>query len=82
MWPARVFFAFLAIAWADRLNAVEYKPDTREALAIRPEKPIQRLQAPQTCIDRPQPIHRAEWRIEDASGNVIEAGTIFIRRRC
>lgn len=80
MWPARLVLVFLALV--SPAHAVEYKPDTREALAIRPEKPLQRLQRPQTCIDRPQPIQRVEWRIDDASGNVIEAGTIFIRRRC
>jgi hypothetical protein len=83
MWVAKVFFAVLAIAWADRLShAKEYQPEQREALLIRPEKPLQRVSPPQTCIDRPKPPTRVEWRIEDASGNVIEAGTIFIRRRC
>lgn len=83
MWAARVFLAVLAIAWADRLShAKQYQPEEREALLIRPEKPLRRLQRPQTCTDRPQPIQRVEWRIEDASGSVIEAGTIFIRRRC
>ena len=80
MTALRVLLAVLAIASPS--TARDYLPDTREALAIRPEMPAQRIQRPQTCIDRPKPPTRVEWRIEDASGNVIEAGTLFIRRRC
>lgn len=82
MWAARVFLAVLAIAWPDRLSAREYRPEGREALLIRPEKPLQRVSPPTTCLDRPKPATVVTWEIRDASGNVIEAGTIFIRRRC
>lgn len=45
MWAARVFLAFLALA--SPAHAVEYKPDAREVMLIRPEKPLQRVSPPQ-----------------------------------
>lgn len=80
MWTARVFLTFLAIV--SPAHAVKYKPDAREALLIRPEKPVQRLQAPQTCIDRPAKPQRVTWVLRDASGNVIIIGSTVVRRRC
>lgn len=82
MWAAKVFLAVLAIAWADRLSAREYQPEEREALLIRPEKPLQRVSPPTTCLDRPKPATVITWEIRDASGNVIDAGAMVIRRRC
>lgn len=60
----------------------EYQPDTREALLIRPEKPVQRVPAPQTCNDRPAKPQRVMWVLRDASGNIIIIGSTVIRRRC
>lgn len=81
MWAAKVFFAVLAIAWADRLSAKEYQPSPEIAF-FRPENPVQRISRPQTCMDAEKPPTRIQWRIEDGKGNVIEAGMVVVRRRC
>lgn len=86
MTTLRIFFTFAFVIFSifalERALAVEYKPDTREALLFRPEKPTQRLHAPQTCIDRPAKPQRVTWVLRDASGNIIIIGSTVIRRRC
>lgn len=83
MWAAKVFLAVLAIAWADRLShAKEYQPETREALLIPPERPVQRVKPSVPCLMPPERPKRVVWVVRDRGGNIIIAGSRIIRERC
>ena len=81
MWAAKVFFAFLAIACADRLSARQYEPET-EAAFFRPELPVERLRQPVPCLrppERPKPV---VWVVRDKDGNILIIGSQIVRQRC
>lgn len=82
MWAAKVFFAVLAIAWADRLSARQYEPEQREALLIRPEKPLQRVPSSVPCLRPPERPKRVTWVVRDADGNILIIGSQIVRQRC
>lgn len=81
MWAARVFLAVLAIAWADRLSAKQYQPETDMAF-FRPEKPVEKLRQSVPCLTPPERPKRVLWLLRDQDGNIIIAGSTVIRRRC
>lgn len=81
MWAARAFLAVLAIAWADRLSAKQYQPETETAF-IRPEMPVQKLRQSVPCLMPPERPKRVTWVVRDRDGNIIIAGSRIIRERC
>lgn len=81
MWAARVFLAVLAIAWADRLSARQYQPETETAF-IRPTLPVQKLRQSVPCLMPPERPRRVTWVVRDRDGNIIIAGSRIIRERC
>lgn len=81
MWAARVFLAVLAIAWADRLSARQYQPETDMAL-FRPENSAQRVKPAVPCLMPPERPKRVTWVVRDRDGNIIIAGSRIIRERC
>lgn len=80
MWAARVFVAVFAMT--SSAHAVEYKPDARETIAIRPEKPVQRVSPAVPCLTPPERPKRILWLLRDENGNVIIIGTGTTRERC
>ncbi len=81
MWAARVFFAVLAIAWADRLSARQYEPETETAF-FRIEMPVQRVRPSAPCLMPPERPKRVVWVVRDRDGNIIIAGSRIIREKC
>lgn len=81
MWTARVFLAVLAIAWADRLTAREYQPETEMAF-IRPERPVQRIQPVAPCLMPSERTKRVTWVVQDKDGNILIIGSQIVRQRC
>lgn len=81
MWAARVFFAVLAIAWADRLSARQYEPET-EAAFFRPELPVEKLRQSVPCLRPPERPKRVTWVVRDADGNILIIGSQIVRQRC
>lgn len=81
MWAARVFFAVLAIAWADRLSARQYEPETETAF-IRPERPVQRVKTSVPCLMPPERPKRVTWVVRDKDGNILIIGSQIVRQRC
>ena len=80
MWAARVLLTFLAIASPSQ--ARDYLPDTREALAIRPEMPVQRVKPSVPCLTPPEKAKLVTWVIRDKHGNVLVVGSQMVRQRC
>jgi len=81
MWAAKVFCAVLAIAWADRLSARQYEPET-EAAFFLPEKPLQRVPSSVPCLrppERPKPV---VWVVRGKDGNILIIGSQIVRQRC
>lgn len=60
----------------------EYQPDTREALLIRPERPVQRAQPSVPCLTPPERPKRVTWVVRAKDGTVIIIGAIDVRQRC
>lgn len=81
MWAARVFLAFLAIAWAGRLSAKQYQPETETAF-IRPEMPAQKLRQSVPCLMPPERPKRVTWVVRDRDGNILIIGSQIVRQRC
>lgn len=86
MWTLRL--VLIVTVWTigllslERALAVEYKPDTREALAIRPERPVERLQQPIPCLTPPERPKRVTWVVRAKDGTIIIIGAVDVRQRC
>lgn len=80
MWPARLVLAFLALTPA--AHAVEYQPDTREALLIRPERPVQKLRQSVPCLTPPERPKRVTWIVRAKDGTILIIGAVDVRQRC
>jgi|GEM_PF-6990858 len=81
MWAARVFFAFLAIAWADRLSAKQYQQETDIAF-IRPELPVQKLRQSVPCLNPPERTKRVTWVLRAKDGTILIIGAVDVRQMC
>lgn len=81
MWAARVFLAVLAIAWADRLSAKQYQPETETAF-IRPENPVQRVKPHVPCLRPPERPRVEWWMLVGPNGETLIIGAHEVRQRC
>lgn len=70
------------LAYSLAAHATQYKPSTEEALLIRPERPVERVQASVPCLRPPERPKRVTWVIRDANGNILIIGAQIVRERC
>ncbi len=71
-----------ALAYSIAANAAQYKPTTEEALLIRPERPVERVQSSVPCLRPAERPKRVLWVLRDKDGNILIAGSQIIRERC
>jgi hypothetical protein len=71
-----------ALAYSLAANAAQYKPTTEEALLIRPERPVERIQSSVPCLRPAERPKRVLWVLRDKDGNVLIAGSQIVRARC
>lgn len=71
-----------ALAYALAANAAQYKPTTEEALLIRPERPVERVQTSVPCLRPPERPKRVVWVLRDKDGSILIAGAQIVRERC
>ena len=70
------------LAYSLAANAAPYEPTTEEALLVRPERPVERVQTSVPCLRPAERPKRVTWVLRGKDGNILIAGSQIIRERC